>query len=131
MSIRFAVLVLGFASSGAAWAADSDGDGVADDVDVCPMDDATGHDVYVDGCVDSIDDYAPYLESLGLDADAETVLVSLADGAALAMSRGHKFLAIVQLHASQGIARGLFDDRVITLDQLHAVNTFVRTVVAM
>ena len=125
MSIRFAVLVLGFVFSGAAWADDSDGDAVDDDVDECPLDDATGHDVYVDGCVDSIDDYAPYLKSLDLDPDAETVLVSLAHAAARAMSHGHTLSARVQLHTTQAIARALFQDGVITLDQKCAINEFV------
>jgi hypothetical protein len=129
--MRFAVLGLGFAFSGAAWAADSDGDGVEDDVDACPMEDATGHDVYVDGCIDSIDDYAPYLMSLGLDADAEDVLVPLARAAATSMSRGYARLAIVQLHATQGIARDLFSDGTITLDQMRAINCFVRAYVEM
>lgn len=129
--MRFAVLVLGFAFSGAAWADDSDGDGVDDGVDACPMDDATGHDVYVDGCVDTIDDFAPYLESLGLDPDAEDVLVLLAHAAARAMANGHERLARVQLHATQDIARALADERTITPRQLRAINDFVRALVAM
>jgi hypothetical protein len=128
--MRFALLVVGFAFSGAAWAADSDGDGVEDDVDMCPIEDATGHDVYVDGCVDTLDDYAPYLNSLDLNDDAWAVLAPVARAAARAMARGQTLLAIVQLHATQGIARDLFHDRVITLDQLHAINDFVRALVA-
>ena len=131
MSIRFAVLVLGFAFSGAAWAADSDGDGVEDDVDACPMDDASGHDLYVDGCVDTLSDYEPYLELLGLDPDAEDVLVVFARAAARAMADGHAFVSIVNLHASQDVARALADDRAMTPRQLRAINDFVRALVAM
>jgi hypothetical protein len=129
--MRFAVLVLGFAFSGAAWATDSDGDGVEDDVDACPMDDASGHDLYVDGCVDTLDDYEPYLESLGLDPDAEDVLVIFARAAARSMADGHAFASMVNLHASQDVARALADDRTITPRQLRAINDFVRALVAM
>jgi hypothetical protein len=129
--MRFALLLLGFAFSGVAWAADSDGDGVEDDVDACPMDDASGHDLYVDGCVDTLDDYEPYLESLGLDPDAEVVLVIFARAAARSMADGHAFVSMVNLHASQDVARDFFHDGTITLGQMRAINNFVRSLVVM
>jgi hypothetical protein len=127
--MRFALIVVGFAFSGAAWAADSDGDGVEDDVDACPIEDATGHDFYVDGCVDTVEDYVPWLESLGLEADAETALVIVAGRAARAAAGGHIRAAQAQVHLTQSIARALFFERSITLDQLHAINEFARAVV--
>jgi hypothetical protein len=129
LSTRFAVLVLGFLFSGVAAAADSDGDGVDDAVDVCPTEDASGHDLYVDGCIDTVDDFAPFLRGLGLEEDAWAVLAPIARGAARAAARDHLFLAALQVHAAQGIARALFYERLITLDQLHAINDFARALV--
>jgi hypothetical protein len=129
--MRFAVLVLGFAFSGAAWAADSDGDGVEDDVDACPMDDATGHDLYVDGCVDTLDDYEPYLESLGLDPGcrgrARRIRASSGpcDGGR-ARLRVHREPARKPGRRPRARRRPRDDAR-----QLRAINDFVRALVAM
>ncbi len=130
MSIRSAVLVLGFAFSGAAWAADSDFDGVEDDVDACPAEDASGHDFYVDGCIDTADDFAPFIKGLGLDEDAETILVSIAHRVAIAVERDHMRLAVVQVHAAQAVARAFFRDDLITLDQKCAIYEFTQALMS-
>ena len=128
--MRFAVLVFAFAFSGAAVAADSDGDAVEDDVDVCPMEDATGHDFYVDGCIDTADDFAPFIEGLGLDEDAEIILVAIAERVAIAVERDHLLFARVQVHAAQSIARAFFRDDLITLDQKCAIYEFTQALLA-
>jgi hypothetical protein len=46
-------------------AADSDGDGVEDDDDVCPDENASGHDADADGCIDDSDN-----DGVKNDADA-------------------------------------------------------------
>ena len=52
---------------------DSDGDGVTDNIDFCPAEDATGADVDGDGCVDTLDtdgDGVPDDQDLCLGADS-------------------------------------------------------------
>ncbi len=125
----FAVL-FGLLLSGAAAAADGDADGVPDDVDVCPADDATGHDLYVDGCVDTVADFPAFIEGLGLARGAETTLVAVAERAALSVSRDRPFIAMLQLHTIQNIASVLFDTHVLTLDQRQAINRFATDMTA-
>jgi hypothetical protein len=124
---RLAVLVFGSLLSGAAFAADADGDGVEDDVDVCPAEDASGHDYYMDGCIDTADDFAPFIGGLGIeDDDAEGVLVLIAERVAIAVERDHMFLAALAVHAAQATARAFFRDDVITLRQMRSINDFAR-----
>ncbi len=61
---------------------DSDGDGVPDNVDSCPAEDATGFDVDGDGCLDDTDgdgvtddvDFCPAEDATGFDVDGDGCL---------------------------------------------------------
>jgi hypothetical protein len=120
-SIAFLALIL---ASGAARADDTDADGVPDDVDACPAEDATGHDLYLDGCVDSAEDFAPFIETLGIVPHAERTLVAIAERVALAVSRNHPVIAGLRIQAIQDIADVLWRADVLTLDQLQAIDAF-------
>jgi len=56
---------------------DSDGDGIPDDEDVCPDEDATGFDADKDGCIDTLDGLHEIIETLPDDVLADEIKNSL------------------------------------------------------
>ncbi len=56
---------------------DTDGDGVQDNVDKCPLEDATGLDANLDGCKDTIEDLIEVTQSFNLKEGVSTSLVSI------------------------------------------------------
>lgn len=61
---------------------DQDGDGITDDVDICPAEDAWGRDADHDGCSDRVADLAGVVLSLALHSGTERSLVASAESAA-------------------------------------------------
>ena len=53
---------------------DADGDGIPDDVDACPEEDATGFDTDQDGCIDNLTGLNNMLETLVNQGVIDTVL---------------------------------------------------------
>jgi len=61
------------------YAPDTDGDGILDDIDACPFEDATGFDLDGDGCIDDSDgdgvfdnvDACPFEDATGQDLDGD------------------------------------------------------------
>jgi hypothetical protein len=97
---------------------DEDGDGVPEEDDVCPAEDATDHDLYTDGCVDTIYDFSPFIRTLSISRrSAETALTAVADSAALSAARGHPLVAALKLRALENLATALNRVAFITDDQ--------------
>ena len=80
---------------------DADGDGVADKVDICPNDNATGLDADKDGCVDSFIGLIEFIHSLAdkgqIKEETADRLVSRVRSAELSATSGHTYAAIVKL----------------------------------
>jgi hypothetical protein len=104
---------------------DYDGDGVPEALDVCPDDDATGHDLYLDGCVDTIFDFSPYIRTLAITKkSAETALTVIADSAANSAERGQPKVAELKLKALTNLAKALNKTANITNDQFGLIVRF-------
>ena len=92
-------------SEGDACDTDDDNDGVLDVDDDCPLEDATGSDADVDGCIDTFDGMTDLIgeliESGALSGLLETSLTSKIDNAARAAARGSVCAAVNQLQALQ------------------------------
>ncbi len=67
---------------------DDGGDGLSDEADACPLENASGSDANVDGCVDRIEDLTAVIHRLGLPADVEADLLDSAIAAAASIIRG-------------------------------------------
>jgi len=78
---------------------DSDGDGILDEVDTCPYEDATGYDVNLDGCIDRVEDLPGIVEGLNLEEGIETSLVSKIENAIQSLEKGNQGAAINKLEA--------------------------------
>ena len=97
---------------------DWDEDGVPDDIDVCLDEDASDHDLYVDGCIDTIYDFSPFIRTLEISKrSAESALTALADSAALSAERGQPLIAQLKLRALENLATALNRVAFITNDQ--------------
>lgn len=82
---------------------DSDGDGVPDDLDACPNENATGFDVDGDGCIDSTSGLAGTIDALvqsGVIAEElQTSLLAKVDNAEKSATKDNICAAINQLNA--------------------------------
>jgi hypothetical protein len=82
---------------------DTDGDGVPDDKDNCPDEDATGFDINGDGCIDSIPGLANTLEALVqegvIEEELQNSLLSKIKNAEKSVDKGNICTAINQLEA--------------------------------
>jgi hypothetical protein len=104
---------------------DYDGDGVPEGLDVCPADDASDHDMYLDGCVDTLYDFAPYIQTLGITKrSAETALTAVANSAADSLERGQTKVAELKLRALTNLAKALNKTAFITNDQYGLIVRF-------
>ncbi len=104
---------------------DYDGDGVPEALDVCPDDDASDHDMFVDGCVDDIYDFSPYIRTLAITKrSAETALTAVADSAADSLERGQPRVAALKLKAVENLAKALNKVAFITNDQYGLIVRF-------
>jgi len=84
--------------------ADTDGDGILDDEDLCPYEyAATEKDANNDGCIDSIDDMAAVvqelIEGLDLPGGVENSLFAKVDGAVASADKGMTNAAANKLYA--------------------------------
>ena len=84
-------------------AVDSDGDGIPDDQDVCPNEDATGYDVNGDGCIDSTSGLETILNTLVQDGvieeELQNSLISKVENANKSAEKDNICAAINQLEA--------------------------------
>jgi hypothetical protein len=104
---------------------DWDEDGVPEELDVCPDDNASGHDLYVDGCVDTIYDFSPFIRTLAISKrSAETALTAVADSAANSAERGQTLVAQLKLRALENLARALNRAGFVTNTQYGLINQF-------
>jgi len=104
---------------------DEDGDGVPEDLDVCPDDDATDHDLYTDGCVDTICDFSPFIRTLAISRrSAETALTTLSDSAVDSAERGQIRIALLKVRALENLSSALHRLRLITTDQDGQIQRF-------
>jgi hypothetical protein len=78
---------------------DTDGDGVIDDEDICPLEDATGQDADGDGCIDAIEDFPQIVEDLNLPMGTENSLKSKIKNIQKSIDAGKIKTAINQLNA--------------------------------
>ena len=78
---------------------DDDNDGVPDVDDACPLEDATGQDADVDGCIDTIDDMETVIEELNLPGGTESSIQSKISNALESIEKGKKGAAVNQLKA--------------------------------
>jgi hypothetical protein len=82
---------------------DSDGDGIPDDQDSCPYEDATGFDVNGDGCIDSISGLEDMLEALVLEGviapELQTSLFAKIKNVGKSVDRNNICGAVNQLEA--------------------------------
>ena len=83
--------------------ADSDGDGVLDDVDVCPDEDATGFDADGNGCIGTLLGLTALLETLVtegvIDSTMETSLISKIENAEKSADKENICAAISKVEA--------------------------------
>jgi hypothetical protein len=97
---------------------DEDADGVPDDVDVCEGEDATGHDMYLDGCIDTIYDFSPFIRTLSISRrTVETALTAVADSAAMSAAAGRPLIAQLKLRALENLSTALFRTRLLSFEQ--------------
>jgi len=88
---------------------DTDGDGVQDNVDKCPLEDATGLDANLDGCKDTIEDLIEVTQSFNLKEGVSTSLVSIlqqAQGALQLANEGSVPSATARLGAFRNLVEG-------------------------
>jgi predicted CXXCH cytochrome family protein len=78
---------------------DSDGDGIPDDTDACPFEDATGQDADLDGCIDAIEDFPQVVEDLNLPMGTENSLKDKLNNIQNSIDDGNIATAINQLNA--------------------------------
>ena len=82
---------------------DSDGDGVPDDADACPNEDATGFDFNGDGCIDSISGLAGFIGTLVqsgvIEPELQTSLLAKVENAEKSATKDNICAAINQLNA--------------------------------
>lgn len=78
---------------------DDDNDGILDENDNCPFEDATGLDANLDGCIDKLEDLSAVIEDLYLQEGIENSLISIADNALAALERGNDEVAVNILQA--------------------------------
>jgi len=82
---------------------DSDGDGIPDDEDDCPLEDSTGFDVDGDGCIDSISGLTTLVETLVdegvIDEQMRNSLLSKMDNASQSADKENICTAVNQLEA--------------------------------
>jgi hypothetical protein len=82
---------------------DFDGDGIPDDQDSCPYEDATGFDVNGDGCIDRISGLDDTLEALVLEGviapELQTSLLAKIENAGKAVDKDNICAAVNQLGA--------------------------------
>jgi len=78
---------------------DDDNDGVLDENDACPFEDATGQDANGDGCIDNIEDISTVVEELDLPQGTETALLSTVNNAMKSLDKGNDGAAVNQLQA--------------------------------
>jgi hypothetical protein len=104
---------------------DWDEDGVPEELDLCPDDDATDHDLYTDGCVDTIQDFSPFIRTLEISRrSAETALTTVADSAADSAERGRTLIAHFKLRALGNLANALNRTSLITDEQNGLIHQF-------
>ena len=82
---------------------DADGDGVPDDMDECPTEDATGLDADGDGCIDSFDGLTDIIDTLVeagvIDEQMRNSLISKIENANNSADRDNICAAVNQLEA--------------------------------
>jgi hypothetical protein len=83
---------------------DTDGDGLRDDVDACPGEDATGFDADRDGCIDSFSGLGDLIATLvasgaGIDPRMETSLLAKVENALAKSDRDNVCAAVHGLAA--------------------------------
>jgi hypothetical protein len=82
---------------------DDDNDGIEDDADVCPLEDATGFDADGDGCIDTLGGIADNIETLAsegvIDEQVENSLVSKVNNAGNSATKDNICAAVNQLEA--------------------------------
>jgi hypothetical protein len=77
---------------------DSDGDGVPDEEDLCPLENPEGLDANLDGCTDRICDLAEVVQSLGIHHGIENSLVHKASNSCDKFNRGSITAAVNMLN---------------------------------
>jgi hypothetical protein len=80
-------------------AGDSDGDGIPDELDLCPEENPEGLDANGDGCTDRICDLADLVRSLGIHKGTENSLAAKAENACAQYNRGNLTPAVNMLNA--------------------------------
>ncbi|MFH1726581.1 MAG: LamG-like jellyroll fold domain-containing protein [Elusimicrobiota bacterium] len=78
---------------------DDDNDGVPDESDACPYEDASSRDADQNGCIDAVEDLPVTIEVLDLPAGTESSLTSKAANAAAAAEKGGAKAAANMLEA--------------------------------
>ena len=78
---------------------DSDGDGVPDGVDSCPLTSSMGFDADADGCIDTLDGLIAMVESLTPEPKIEAGLLTKLNGAQTALDRDNMRVAVNNLRS--------------------------------
>ena len=78
---------------------DSDGDGVPDGVDSCPLTSSMGFDADADGCIDTLDGLIAMVESLTPEPKIEAGLLTKLNGAQTALDRNNMRVAVNNLRS--------------------------------
>jgi hypothetical protein len=78
---------------------DSDGDGIPDDKDMCPLENSVGLDANQDGCIDRVSDLASVIESLRLNPGIENSFTEKAINAYSKFKGGNVRAAVNILNA--------------------------------
>ena len=82
---------------------DTDGDGIPDDVDACPMEDATGFDTDNNGCIDSVSGTVDLVNALIAEGVIDSILsnsiLSKLQNAESSLSKENICTAVNQLEA--------------------------------
>jgi hypothetical protein len=85
------------------WRGDTDGDGIPDDQDACPDEDATGFDADGDGCIDSVSGLAALVQTLVdqkvIDQQMQNSLLSKIKNASQSADKENICAAVHQLEA--------------------------------
>lgn len=111
---------------------DSDGDGIPDDEDACPYEDATGFDADQNGCIDTLDGLQEMIETLPDDVLADEIknsLVSKVNNALNSVDKEKDDAAINMLEAFINQI-GAQSGKKISTEVVDMITTYVNNIIA-
>ena len=109
---------------------DSDGDGVPDVDDNCPLEDSTGADANADGCIDNIDDFSTVIEGVNIDSKTEEKILKQADRVIMFFDEGKIEQGIRELGRTNKTIEKSLDKEEISLEEAYMLIDFDENIIS-